>query len=352
MTDSIRYKPTVRYALVGGGRVLASLAAAMALQGKRITLFAGARHADEVVDNRGRTLRAIASDLGLELRSPDDINSDTGFLQIADTGGIALGFGETWSFAGSTVARFAGRLLDVMGIPLPQYRGGAHYTWMILASHRRSAIHLQLITERMRQGVFDDGLLVKSREFDFPATARIPEDYFAHAEVTELDFLLEFVREVDSGAQFSLRAVDETCSLYMPRLHTRSQGWVDWSWDAEAVVRFVSAFDRPYAGASSRIGLDRVFLRGASLETEESDFHPFQAGLVYRQLPQGIWIAARKGAVLLRECLTEDGRNLAVTDGLVGTRLYTPVTDLETARTFRADYDANGLVQTSRVTYA
>lgn len=342
--DTLTYSATNRYALVGGGRVLVRLAAALVKLGKDVVIFAAERHATETVDSTGRSLAEVAGALRVDLRSPADINGDPVFTGLAEAGGIALGFGETWSFTAECVRRFDGRLLDVMGIPLPRYRGGAHYTWMIMSGERRTSIHLQLITEQMRQGLYDDGALVKSRDYEFPASARIPEDYFGFAEQTELAFLLEFVADVDAGRNFALRWPDEARSLYMPRLHTLTNGWIDWTWDAAAIVRFICAFDRPYPGASSRIDGQRVVIRNATLEPQEADFHPFQAGLIYRRTKEGLWVAARGGVVCFQHLSTGEGRDLAASATIVGSRLHTPVADLERAKSFRADYDTHGLV--------
>ena len=44
-----------------------------------------------------------------------------------------------------------------MGIPLPKYRGGAHFTWMILQNEKNNGACFRIINENSEQGVFDSG---------------------------------------------------------------------------------------------------------------------------------------------------------------------------------------------------
>ena len=47
---------------------------------------------------------------------------------------------------------------------------------------------------------------------------------------------------------------------YYPRLSTKINGWIDWSWKPENLERFINAFDEPYEGAKTYLYNDEVYL--------------------------------------------------------------------------------------------
>ena len=65
----------------------------------------------------------------------DKINSSK-VIKLIKKGSLGIGFGEVWTFKKSFIKLFSGNLFDFMGIPLPKYRGGAHYTWAILNNEK------------------------------------------------------------------------------------------------------------------------------------------------------------------------------------------------------------------------
>jgi formyl transferase-like protein len=333
-----------RVALLGGSWLTGELCRRLAGGPFSLVLFAGLRHLDGAVDATGTTLRTVAERAGVPHVDTDDINREPRLGELVTEGTLGIALGAPWVFAPDVVARFGGRLLDFMGIPLPQYRGGAHYCWQILQGTRRGACHLQVIHGGTE--TFHRGPVVKSRDYLFPAGARTPQDYFDASVPTETAFLLEFLDEVARGAEFVLQPLQETFSTYFPFLSTPRHGYIDWRWSTDEIERFICAFDRPYRGASSFLAEDRVFLRDCHAEYVDGSFHPFHAGLVYRTTADALYIATRDGAIVARHLEDEHGR--AMRDRVrAGQRLVTPQSVLEAALRFDAVYDARGLVETA-----
>ncbi len=197
-----------------------------------------------------------------------------------------------------------------MGIRLPQYRGGAHYTWQILRKNKIGCCNLQIINEDMVQGVFDSGEIVKSKEYLFPPSARIPMDYFDHAVQQEVAFIKEFLDEVQAGRDFKLFRVQENFSIYFPRLYTKKQALIDWSWDTNDIESFICAFDDPYPGAATFINGRKVRLKRCFAEYNEGNFHPFQQGLIYKIDQKAVYVASRTGTIIVESVLDDDGKEL------------------------------------------
>ncbi len=341
-TARISYGKIDHFLLIGGGFLLGEFAVHLKKKGYQVNVFVAKRHVDEVISDEGFSFKELLEKNKIEYHSPRDINEDEVFIEAGNRGGMGIGFGETWSFTKRTTELFNGRLLDVMGIRLPQYRGGAHYTWQILRKNKVGACNLQLINEEMIQGEYDSGKIVKSAEYLFSSKARIPKDYFKEAIGNEFEFLKEFVEELESGRSFNLFPVPESFSIFFPRLHTKSQAYIDWSWKTDEIETFICAFDDPYPGSSTFLNNKRVFLKGCQVEYNDGPFHPFQVGLIYRIDSNGVYIGTKNGTLIVQVVLGENGENL-IRDLKVGDRFYTPRKNIEDALQFRADYDSNGL---------
>jgi hypothetical protein len=334
----VKFNHIDKVILFGGAHLLAATARYLKENGPPVRIYTSPRHVAEPLDASGTTLGQTLESVGLPFVSTDDINSEMTLPAEITSGTLGLGMGEAWSFSPAIIKKFDGRLLDFMGIPHPRYRGGAHYTWMLLRGDRQGGCNLQVINEAMVQGEYDDGDIVKSSRYFFPETARTPMDYFAAAVPNEVAFIREFLDEAKAGKDFDLRKPDESQSMFLPRLHTLTHGWIDWSWSGRDIERFICAFDDPYAGASTRLGGVRVHLKGATLDDSEPAFHPFQSGLVTRCTPaEGFVIATSSGHLKVRTIAASKGEHLE-RPPQIGDRLFTPAADRDAALNVRVSY--------------
>lgn len=332
-----------RFYLMGGGSTLFEFAKVLVGREYEVFVFTSRRHGDELIANNS-TLCDCLDQLNIPCFIPKDVNTDAGFLDNITAKTLGVGFGEVWTFDRETIDRFNGKLFDFMGIRLPQYRGGAHYSWQIMRRNRIGACNLQVINEDMVQGVFDSGEIIKSKEYFFPESAKTPQDYFDAAVEEEVSFLIDFVNELEKGRSFRLSAVPEQFSIYFPRLNTIKNGWIDWSWNTEDIASFINAFDDPYPGASTYLDGQWVRLKNVRVEYNDGPFHPFQAGLAYKINDTGIYAASRNGTIIIGSVVNEKSDEIKekIT---TGQRFFTPHDQIEKAMTYKVDYDGEGLKQ-------
>ncbi len=240
--------------LMGGSRCTAELAQYLKEKdGFEFHVFTAPRQLKDIIYSDGGTFEEFLIKNQINYTVCEDINTEKKFIQNISTNTLGIGLGEAWSFSKEIIAMFDGRLIDLMGIRLPQYRGGAHYTWQILRGSRIGACNLQVVNEFMVQGVFDSGEVIKFKEYFFPSSARIPMDYFNHAVNEEIGFIKEFIDEVKSNKTFHPFVLQENFSIYFPRLNTIKNAFIDWTWDTNNIDRFICAFDDPYIGASTML---------------------------------------------------------------------------------------------------
>lgn len=338
MSETIRFDGVERVALFGGSWLVARLIPKLTAYPWQLKVFTSPRHRADVVTHGGLTLAEVLEQSGTPFHVSEDIDADPVALDFTSRPTLGIGAGAAWTFSPAFAQRFAGQLLDFMGIPLPAYRGGAHYTWMILNQERRGACNLQLVLGG--DEAFHRGPIIRSAHYELPASARTPQDYFDAALVEETRFLCAFLDEVKSGRSFELCALDETCASHFPFLSTKVHGWIDWGCSGEEIARFIGAFGDPYPGASTLWRRRRVFLKGASAEREGGG-HPFARGLVFRNDARGVWVCTRDGSVRIERVLDEDGIDIAARIE-PGSRFLTPAAKLEEALAAEIVYDGAG----------
>lgn len=335
--------------LFGGSRCCAELALYLKKESNlRLSVYTSFRQLNDKIYPSGETLKDFFTKNFISFKIPsDDINEELKKNGIITKNSLGIGIGEDCRFDKNTIAQFNGRLLDLMGIRLPQYRGGAHYTWQILRKNKIGCCNLQVINEDMIQGVFDSGEIVKTKEYFFPSIVRIPNDYFESAVDQEIDFIKEFLNEVKMGQDFELSRIQENFSIYFPRLNTLKHGFIDWSWDTEDIENFICSFDEPYPGASTFIDGKKVHLKDCYSEFNEGAFHPFQVGLIYKIYSGAVFIATRSATLIARRVLDENGKNI-IGKLCTGQRFFTPLKYLEEAMTFSTEYSSEGIIEKNK----
>ena len=119
--------------LFGGSRICAELAVKLKKsKDYDVNIFTCQRQINEKIYLDGKTLATVLREHSIKFISTEDINSEKKLIPLITNQTLGIGLGEPWSFSKSIIKKFEGRLVDLMGVRLPQYRGGAHYTWQIL----------------------------------------------------------------------------------------------------------------------------------------------------------------------------------------------------------------------------
>ena len=303
--------------------------------GWSIHVFSAERQMDDILPATGKTLREALISRAIDTVETSKLNKATRELIPSGPSVIGLSFDAAWIFPSSLIAMFNGGLFNSHGMRLPQNRGGGGVTWGI---QRRIRVGYSLF-HQVTPGI-DDGAVAFVREYVFPSNCKLPEDYFRIAAIRDSESVREFMELLESGDSIILDPQPEYLSLYFPRVYTPINGAIDWSTDSESIAAFVDSFDSPYPGAFSFIGDSRVQLFGCTV-TQDGPFHPFQAGIVYRQKQGATYIASRNNGLRFRKIeFDSSGSQKQIRPG---DRLTTPSHILDQARTFRPIIGPDGI---------
>ena len=327
--------------LFGGGRILVSTAKLLKNQGYSVFVYTAPRQLADKLTGAEETLKDLLEDEKIPYQVSEDINNESALTDHITPTTLGLGFGEAWSFDKAIINRFAGRLLDYMGIPLPKYRGGAHYTWALMTNEKQWGCHFQVVNEYMIQGEFDSGELVFSHTYQLSEQVRTPDNFFDFAIAEETKFIARFIDRLKNKQAFGLSVPDESSSYLFPRLHTLKNGWINWQWQFEQIADFICAFDTPYPGASTYLNSKlRVLLRGCRKVEQTTQFHPYQSGLITRVYGGEAFIIAGQGLIALASI--SDGTQELMETIRPGDRLFTSQVTLEQAILYRPEYTSQG----------
>ena len=338
----MRYDPINSIILFGGSLTIVGLADWLKSQSIQVKIYTSKRHSVERL-TKEKNLKQLIDEIGVPYVITEDINTEDSLMEEITSNTMGIGIGEAWSFDSKIIDAFEGKLLDFMGIPLPRYRGGAHYTWMILANEKNNGMRLQVINEDMVQGVFDSGEIVDSIDYQMKETDIKPSNYFAREVSESIDFIKSFLVEAREGKDFDLKTIDESESLYLPRLYTDIHAWIDWRrWNADEINRFIRAFDDPYMGARTTLADKSVRLKATELISDSTNYHPFQSGLIVRKYNNQAMICCSGGIIAVSKIIDDQGNDIMSSID-IGDRFFTPEDAIEKALNYSAVYDSTGL---------
>ena len=339
MTDELSdwLGPVDGVVLLGGGTLLRELVIWARREGFDVRVITAPRHANEAAGEE--TLDDFLKTNGIKhiITARIDTTEVKEFLQETH-GFIHLSLGAAWIFSAEIIENlFSNKLLNLHGTRLPQNRGGGGPSWKIMMGDRFGNCLLHRI-----DGGIDTGDILDYEEFIYPPSARRPIDYGNEEVKRNFRFVVRFIeRHRYRSKKLNRIHQPEYLSSYWPRLNTDINGWIDWSWDAPYLERFICAFDEPYPGAKSFLGGHEVRLKSVVLSGSEAVFHPFQSGLVYRVNKSWCCIAVCGGTLIAEKVVDEQGRGILGAIR-VGDRFSTPQHYLDNALE-RPAYTPTGL---------
>ena len=165
----------------------------------------------------------------------------------------------------------------------------------------------------------DAGFSIVNKSFIFPKNIRNSltkiQKYSMKIHKKNIN---DFLRKIYQKKFFYKEKIHSTLkSFYWPRVSTKKNAWINWTWNAYEIVNFINAFSHPYEGAATYLNKKIVKIQKARIKREKLIFHPYQYGLIYKISKNKVYIGAKSGSIII------DIKDLRVKKGLLGQRLYT-----------------------------
>lgn len=167
-----------------------------------------------------------------------------------------------------------GKVIGYHPAPIPRLRGRAAIPWTILLDEPISAGTLFWID----QGV-DSGPILEQQFFHVAPDESAETLYAKH--MSALATMMPAALAALLAGTARRQVQDERCATYATR-RTPEDGRIDWSQPAVAIDRLVRAVGRPYPGAFTTLGGERLAVWRSSLPGEAQRFHAIPGQIVAR----------------------------------------------------------------------
>ena len=247
----------------------------------------------------------VAEGQGAVLIETSDINDD-GTLEAIRACDPELVFVVGWSqlVRSPFIALAREGVFGMHPTLLPRHRGRAAIPWAILSGLARTGVTLFEIVD----GTADSGAIVGQAVVDIGAD-ETAETLFERISDAHVELIREFVPQLLTRSA-PRSPQDPSRASSWPR-RKPGDGIIDWETRARYLYDWVRAQTRPYPGAFTFLGDEKIIVwRARPVELDEVA----PAGTVVARRPEGPVVACGEGALLLEE--VEAGRELSV-----GTRL-------------------------------
>lgn len=205
-------------------------------------------------------------------------------------------------------AAAGGRVIGYHPAALPRLRGRAVIPWTILLDERITGSTLFWIDD----GV-DSGPILAQKFLHIAPDETATTLYARH--MTALDEMLRESLDALADGRAQRVRQDERYATYAAR-RTEADGLINWRDSAAGVERLIRAVTRPYPGAFTYLGGERLTIYGASIWSEARR-HAARPGQVIEKRDGALAIACGDGAILATDwtCAKGDIRAHVVFDG-------------------------------------
>jgi len=244
-------------------------------------------------------------DLGVPLIETEDVNSPETIAAVREAAPDAI-FVVGWSqlIRGELFEVASQGMFGMHPTLLPRHRGRAAIPWTILTGLSRTGVTLFEIVDPSA----DSGPIIGRREVEVAPdeTATTLYDKLLEAHV---DLIREHVPQIAAGTAPRTPQDAKRASAWPKR--TPADGIIDWETRAPYLDDWVRAQTRPYPGAFTYLGDEKLVVwRARPVELETGD----AAGTVVELRPEGAVVACGEGGLLLEEI--EPKQPIAVGDRL------------------------------------
>lgn len=336
-TKQLSFTNLEHVVLIGGGDLLVNSAQLLLQNNYKVSVILAPRHLDEPLITHAKLLSEYLIENNISYSPIPDINtlSSNELKTLINKNTAALCFGPAWIFNKTVINAFDQGMYNINAIPIPHYLGGAHYTWQLLNKNNEGGCFLQSITEKV-----DQGDIIAQHKFTLSQEAITPDDFFIENIKQGTLFISQWVNDLTTNKTFSPTTYDDFNQqrIYLPRLRTDKQGYINWQWPIDDIISFCQGFNSPYQGAATFINEEELRLTNIKKVLIKHDpMHPFATGLIIRKLEQHIIVAAIGGFLEISNIPTTLFKSLKE-----GMRLHTPLAILEQAMQYQVKLTADG----------
>lgn len=290
----ILYNKISDFIIFGGGELLIDICLFLKKKRKKIIVVTTKQQLSELISSKKIKLKDFL--IKHKIKFIVINKKDNKWIKLVGKNSFGISHSHRWIFNKDQIKIFNNRLINIHYSNLPSFRGAGGLTWNMLMKKYISGSTIHLINENI-----DMGFSLMTKSFSFPSNVRGSLLKLQNYSLTlQKKTIIQFLTKLLKGSSFNLKVISNNKdSFYWPRLNTKKNAWIDWSWLARDIVDFINAFSTPYEGAATQIEKNIIRFTEASFLNSKIKFHPFQYGLIFKKTKKKIYVAANKGVVVL-----------------------------------------------------
>ena len=193
------------------------------------------------------------------------------FNETRDTN-ILFSLSSRWIFDTNIINHYAGMIFNIHPSFLPEEQGGGVFTWRILKKKKFVAGTIHQIDEGIDTG---DIIIQKKKKI----SVKNINPLILIKETNNLfdNLQKQFIEKIMNEELVVLKSQKKKKS-YLPRLHSETNGAIDWKWNVNEIETFIRAFSNPYPGAFTFIREKKICIIKCKVVTSKKENHPYLIG--------------------------------------------------------------------------
>ena len=137
-------------------------------------VFTSERFSEEYIN--GKKFKDRLNALNIKFYIVENINKDEDLKkEVIQNCTLGFSVSASWIIKQNIIDLFSGKLVNLHGARLPQFRGGGGISWNILQGNRLDGFVFHFITTSI-----DDGTIIEYEEFIFSDSCKTPLEYYEY----------------------------------------------------------------------------------------------------------------------------------------------------------------------------
>ena len=259
----------MKIAIIGRSELLLETAELLLKKGFVIPLVITSKAAPEY-KKKEQDFKVLAERVNATFIQTGKINSTEVIDKIKSLGiiDVAVSINYSGVIADEIVDLFPMGILNAHGGDLPRYRGNACQAWAIINGEEK----IGLCIHKMIGGELDSGDIILKSFLPITINTRVGEAYeWMETEIPVLMF--KAIRKLNKNINDTYKQSKDPKDALRTYPRNPDDGKIDWTKDAESIIRLINASSEPFVGAFSHYNGGKLIIWRASLFIDDENYY-------------------------------------------------------------------------------
>jgi len=208
------------------------------------------------------------------IQSQNINNSETITLLKKENINFIFSIKSRWIIKQHLIDEFNGLVINIHQGYLPYERGSVTYQ-KIMNNYNVAGVTIHKVSETV-----DGGNILYRKTINIDKTNLTIDQMNSANYKISVNLLEQLIIDIKSGNEIKEIVQNNNKSIYMPQFYSKTNGAIDWGWDAEDIDAFIRAFGHPMPGAFTFYNNEKVKLLESYVEISQKNYHPYFNGRI------------------------------------------------------------------------